>query len=183
MSEKKRSYTPQQVHIIRRKKAIEAAKKKSAPSEKNFKLPLKNGGHRWNIFRVPNAILNGKRDGNVHGGLVLDEENENVLLVEVTHSPKHGKRNNIKVRNLNSRDLDENGELRDSYLERRLIVSVKTQEGEKGIDFHALQKQINDLQFTEEEKRSLLNELSNLSTAEERYDKFIILAQKKNDPQ
>lgn len=31
MTKKRRRYTPQQVHIIRRKKAIEAAKKKSAP--------------------------------------------------------------------------------------------------------------------------------------------------------
>ncbi len=183
MEKKRRRFTPQQIHIIRRKKAIAAAQKKDVSAEKTFKLPLRNGGRRWNIFRVSNVVLNGKRDGDVHGGLVVDEENENVMLVEVTHSPKHGKRNNIRVRNLNSKDLDENGNSRESYLERRLIVSVKTQEGEKGIDYHALQKQMNDLQFTEEEKQSILDELSGLSTAEEQYRKFLDFAKKKNGPQ
>lgn len=59
--------------------------------KKEFKLPLNNGGRRWNIFRVPNSILGGKQDNDVHGGLVLDEMNDNYLLVQVTHSPKKGK--------------------------------------------------------------------------------------------
>lgn len=179
----KYQFTPQQIHIIRRKKAIVAAQKENVSAEKTFKLPLKNGGHRWNIFRVSNVVLNGKRDGDVHGGLVLDEENENVMLVEVTHSPKHGKRNNIQIRNLNSQDLDENGNLRESYLERRLIVSYKKGSTEEGIDLRALNRQLNDLQFTEEEKQTILDELSRLSTAEERYRKFLDFAKKKNGPQ
>lgn len=40
---------------------------------------------------------------------------------------------------------------------------------------------MNDLQFTEEEKRDILNELSHLSTAEERYNKFKELASKKKN--
>ena len=62
-----------------------AQKKHSAPPpqqpkpqpKKEFKLPLNNGGRRWNIFRVSNKILNGRNDGDVHGGLVLDELNDN----------------------------------------------------------------------------------------------------------
>ena len=80
-----------------------AQKKHSVPQpqqpkpqqKKEFKLPLNNGGRRWNIFRVSNKILNGRNDGDVHGGLVLDELNDNYLLVQVTHSPKKGKRNNL----------------------------------------------------------------------------------------
>lgn len=161
---------------------IAAQKKSSATtskSQENFKLPLKNGGRRWNIFRVSNKILNGKNDGDVHGGLVLDELNDNYLLVQVTHSSKKGKRNNLQIRNLNSNDLDKNGNLKQSFLERRLVVSVDTKNGEQGIDVSKLNKQLNDLQFTEQEKQSILDELSNLSTAREKYDKFITLAKKK----
>lgn len=161
---------------------IAAQKKSSATtskSQENFKLPLKNGGRRWNIFRVSNKILNGKNDGDVHGGLVLDELNDNYLLVQVTHSSKKGKRNNLQIRNLNSNDLDKNGNLKQSFLERRLVVSVDTKNVEQGIDVSKLNKQLNDLQFTEQEKQSILDELSNLSTAREKYDKFITLAKKK----
>ena len=161
---------------------IAAQKKSSATTSKSqetFKLPLKNGGRRWNIFRVSNKILNGKNDGDVHGGLVLDELNDNYLLVQVTHSSKKGKRNNLQIRNLNSNDLDKNGNLKQSFLERRLVVSVDTKNGEQGIDVSKLNKQLNDLQFTEQEKQSILDELSNLSTAREKYDKFITLAKKK----
>lgn len=161
---------------------IAAQKKFSATtskSQENFKLPLKNGGRRWNIFRVSNKILNGKNDGDVHGGLVLDELNDNYLLVQVTHSSRKGKRNNLQIRNLNSNDLDKNGNLKQSFLERRLVVSVDTKNGEQGIDVSKLNKQLNDLQFTEQEKQSILDELSHLSTAREKYDKFITLAKKK----
>ena len=164
-----------------------AQKKHSVPQpqqpkpqqKKEFKLPLNNGGRRWNIFRVSNKILNGRNDGDVHGGLVLDEMNDNYLLVQVTHSPKKGKRNNLQIRNLNSSDFDKNGNLRQSFLERRLIVSIDTRDGEQGIDVSKLNKQLNDLQFTENEKQAILNELSHLSTAREKYDKFITLAKKK----
>ena len=164
-----------------------AQKKHSVPQpqqpkpqqKKEFKLPLNNGGRRWNIFRVSNKILNGRNDGDVHGGLVLDELNDNYLLVQVTHSPKKGKRNNLQIRNLNSSDFDKNGNLRQSFLERRLIVSIDTRDGEQGIDVSKLNKQLNDLQFTENEKQAILNELSHLSTAREKYDKFITLAKKK----
>ena len=161
---------------------IAAQKKSSATtskSQENFKLPLKNGGRRWNIFRVSNKILNGKNDGDVHGGLVLDELNDNYLLVQVTHSSKKGKRNNLQIRNLNSNDLDKNGNLKQSFLERRLVVSVDTKNGEQGIDVSKLNKQLNDLQFTEQEKQSILDELTNVSTAREKYDTFITLAKKK----
>lgn len=166
-----------------------AQKKRSAPSPQHskpqskpqevFKLPLNNGGHMWNIFRVSNKILNGRNDGDVHGGLVLDELNDNCLLVQVTHSPKKGKRNNLQIRNLSSDDLDKDGNLRQSFLERRLIVSIDTKDGEQGIDVSKLNKQLNDLQFTEDEKQAILDELSHLSTAREKYDKFITLAKKK----
>lgn len=98
---------------------------------------------------------------------------------KVTHSSKKGKRNNLQIRNLNSNDLDKNGNLKQSFLERRLVVSVDTKNGEQGIDVSKLNKQLNDLQFTEQEKQSILDELSNLSTAREKYDKFITLAKKK----
>lgn len=162
-----------------------AQKKRSAPPsqqpqpKKEFKLPLNNGGRRWNIFRVSNKILNGRNDGDVHGGLVLDELNDNCLLVQVTHSPKKGKRNNLQIRNLSSDDLDKDGNLRQSFLERRLIVSIDTKDGEQGIDVSKLNKQLNNLQFTEDEKQAILDELSHLSTAREKYDKFITLAKKK----
>ena len=150
-----------------------------------FKLPLKNGGKRWNIYRVPNSILGGKRDNDVHGGLVLDEMNDNYLLVQVTHSPKKGKRNNLQIRNMNSSDFDKDGNLRQSFLDRRLIVSIDTKDGEQGIDYRALNRQMNDLQFTEKEKQTIIDELSHLSTAEEKYNKFVRLAkqkaEKKND--
>lgn len=105
--------------------------------------------------------------------------NDNYLLVQVTHSSKKGKRNNLQIRNLNSNDLDKNGNLKQSFLERRLVVSVDTKNGEQGIDVSKLNKQLNDLQFTEQEKQSILDELSNLSTVREKYDKFITLAKKK----
>ena len=164
-----------------------AQKKRSDPPpqqpkpqpKKEFKLPLNNGGRRWNIFRVPNSILGGKQDNDVHGGLVLDEMNDNYLLVQVTHSPKKGKRNNLQIRNLNSSDFDKDGNLRQSFLERRLIVSIDTKDGEQGIDYRALNRQMNDLQFTEKEKQTIIDELSHLSTAEERYNKFVRLAKQK----
>ena len=164
-----------------------AQKKCSAPppqqpkpqSKKEFKLPLNNGGRRWNIFRVPNSILGGKQDNDIHGGLVLDEMNDNYLLVQVTHSPKKGKRNNLQIRNLNSSDFDKDGNLRQSFLERRLIVSIDTKDGEQGIDYRALNRQMNDLQFTEKEKQTIIDELSHLSTAEEKYNKFVRLAKQK----
>ena len=81
----------------------------------NKKIPLRQGGHRWNIYRVSNYILNGKKDNDVHGGLVIDEINDNVILVEVTHSSRWGKKNNQSIRNINSKDIDENGILRKSY--------------------------------------------------------------------
>ena len=148
--------------------------------EKSFKLPNRTGGRRWNIYRVPNFILNGKSDNNVHGGLVLDENNNKVLLVEVTHSKRKGKRTNIAIRNLRSNDIDEKGNLRESYIVRRLVVSINTKDGEQGIDSSALNKQLNDLQFTEEERQFIINELSNLSTAETKYKKFIDLSNKKD---
>ena len=40
---------------------------------------------------------------------------------------------------------------------------------------------MNDLQFTEDEKQAVLNELSHLSTAEERYQLFEKLAKEKAD--
>lgn len=52
-------------------------------------------------------------------------------------------------------------------------------DGEQGIDVSKLNKQLNDLQFTEDEKQAILDELSHLSTAREKYDKFITLAKKK----
>ena len=78
-------------------------------------------------------------------------------------------------------DLDKDGNLRQSFLERRLIVSIDTKDGEQGIDVSKLNKQLNDLQFTEEEKQAILDELSHLSTAREKYDKFITLAKKKSE--
>lgn len=153
------------------------------PSKPPFKLPLKNGGRRWNIYRVPNYILNGKQDGNVHGGLVLDELNDNVMLVQVTHSEyKKRNRKNLLIRNLDSTDTDKKtGRLRNSYLEKRLVVSTKSQGVERGIASTVLGKQTNDLQFTEEEKQAILDELSNLSTAEEKYELFKKLAKEKAD--
>ena len=177
-----------QIKAIRANYARMAAQNKhSAPPpqqpkpqpKKEFKLPLNNGGHRWNIFRVSNKILNGRNDGDVHGGLVLDELNDNCLLVQVTHSPKKGKRNNLQIRNLSSDDLDKDGNLRQSFLERRLIVSIDTKDGEQGIDYRALNRQMNDLQFTEKEKQTIIDELSHLSTAEEKYNKFVRLAKQK----
>ncbi len=144
-----------------------------------FQLPLRNGGNRWNIFRVPNFILNGKNDNDVHGGLVLDEINNKVLLVEVTHSKKRQGRNTIDIRNLRSDDVDKDGNLRESHLVRRLVVSIETKNGEEAIDVSALKAQLNDLQFTEDEKREILAKLSNLSTAEDRYNRFVELASKK----
>lgn len=169
------------------KRAIKAnyirieAKKNNHPVLKktSFKLPLKNGCNRWNIFRVSNRVLNGKNDGDVHGGLVLDEENGNVMLAQVTHSMKKGKRNNIPIRNLDSTDLDKNGKLNKSYVERRLIVCTDFNDDKIGITLNALKGQMNDLQFTETEKQIILDELSHLSTAEERYKLFIELAKKK----
>lgn len=38
---------------------------------------------------------------------------------------------------------------------------------------------MNDLKFSEEEKKTVLDKLSHLSTAKEKYSKFITLAQKK----
>lgn len=166
-----------QKRAIRANYARMAAENKT--SKPSFKLPLKNGEHRWNIYRVSNTVLNGKNDGDVHGGLVLDEENGNVMLAQVTHSPRKGKRNNIPIRNVKSTDLDKDGKLKESYIERRLIVSVTDKDGEKGIDIEKLNKQLNDLQFTEAEKQSILDELSHLSTAEERYELFKKLAKRK----
>ena len=171
------------------KKAIAASCAKRAEEKKKqvqvpkpqFKLPLKEGGRRWNIYKTPNYILNGKQDGDVHGGLVLDELNDNVILVQVTHKPRKGKRNNIPVRNLESTDLDEMGKLRESYLERRLIVSLERNGVKRGIENTALKAQKNDLQFTKEEKQAILDELSGLSTAEERYQLFEKLAKEKAD--
>ncbi len=181
---KKKKYTPQQKAIIRRYYAEKAQRTKlheGVPKVNSgrFKLPLKKGKHLWNVYRVSNSILNGKHDNDVHGGLVLDELNDKVLLVEVTHSKKNGKRNNMKIRNLRSGDLDENGVLRESYLRKKLIVSVNTVRGEEPIDVIALQRQMNDLNFTEQEKQSIIDELSNLSTAEGKYKKFVDLANKK----
>lgn len=161
-------------------KAVSSTNKNNN-NKSSFKLPLKNGGHRWNIYRVSNVILNGRNDGDVHGGLVLDEENGNIMLAQVTHSDRKGKRNNLKIRNVDSTDVDKDGILNDSYIERRLIVSTKTKNGEEGIDIIALNKQMNDLEFTEDEKQKILDELSHLSTAEERYKKFLELAKKKGD--
>lgn len=170
-----------QKRAIRASYARKASENKTPPPVKAppFKLPLNNGGHRWNIYRVSNTVLNGKNDGDVHGGLVLDEENGNVMLAQVTHSPRKGKRTNISIRNIKSDDLDKDGNLKDSYIERRLIVSVTDKNGEKGIDIEKLNKQLNDLQFTETEKQAILNELSHLSTAEERYKLFKELAKRK----
>lgn len=105
--------------------------------------------------------------------------NDNYLLVQVTHSSKKGSRNNLEIRNLKSNDLDEKGNLRKSFLVRSLIVSIDTKDGERGIDYRALHRQMNDLKFTDEEKKTILDELSHLSTAKEKYSKFITLAQKK----
>ena len=163
----------------RRRKVLPRHRSSEAAAKERVQMPLNNGGRRWNIFRVSNKILNGRNDGDVHGGLVLDELNDNCLLVQVTHSPKKGKRNNLQIRNLSSDDLDKDGNLRQSFLERRLIVSIDTKDGEQGIDVSKLNKQLNDLQFTEDEKQAILDELSHLSTAREKYDKFITFAKKK----
>lgn len=172
-----------QKRAIRASYARQAAENNNqpVPKETNFKLPLKNGGHRWNIFRVSNTVLNGKNDGDVHGGLVLDEENGNVMLAQVTHSSRKGKRNNIPIRNLKSDDLDKDGNLKNSYIERRLIVCTDFDDDKIGITINALKDQINDLQFTEAEKQAILDELSHLSTAEERYKLFLELAKRKGD--
>lgn len=167
------------------KRAIKASYAKIAvqnntlPPKPPFKLPLNNGGHRWNIFKVPNFILNGRQDGDVHGGLVLDEDNGNVMLAQVTHSPRKGKRTNIPIRNIDSTDLNKDGKLKASYIERRLIVAITDKNSEQGIDLRALNDQMNDLQFTEEEKKTILEELSHLSTSEERYKLFKELAKRK----
>ena len=158
-----------------------AEKKKQAQAQKpRFKLPLKDGGRRWNIYRVPNYILNGKQDGDVHGGLVLDELNDNVMLVEVTHSARKGKRNNLPVRNLVSTDL-EDGKLRDSYIVKDIVVSVGKSGKLRGVDVSALKSKINDLDFSIDEKQRILDELSHLSTAKERYQLFEKLAKEKAD--
>lgn len=179
------------------KKAIKANYARIADKNKNskivkgpkignktkFKLPLKNGGHRWNIYKVSNKILNGKHDGGVHGGLVIDEKNGNVLLVQVTHSSRneHNKRNNYQIRNLDSSDLDKDGNLRKSYIEKRLIVEYKTKGGLRSIGLDKLNGQMNDLNFDEDEKKIIIEALSNLSTAEERYTLFLENAKKKGD--
>ena len=156
-------------------------KARSAQEKLPFKLPLKNGGRIWNIYRVPNYILNGKQDGDVHGGLVLDELNDNVMLVEVTHSAKKGKRNNLPVRNLVSTDVLKDGKFRDSYIVKDLVVSVGKNEKMRGVDVSALKNKINDSDFSIDEKQRILDELSHLSTAEERYQLFEKLAKEKAD--
>ena len=162
-------------------KIAQERKPQPSPQKPSFKLPLKNGGRRWNIYRTPNYILNGKQDGDVHGGLVLDELNDNVILVEVTHSKKDGKRNNLPVRNLQSKDFDEEGNLRKSYIKRRLIGTYKKNNSIEPIKSVVLKKQLNDLEFTEEEKQKILDELSNLSTAKEKYQLFERLSKEKSD--
>ena len=140
----------------------------------NKKIPLRQGGHRWNIYRVSNYILNGKKDNDVHGGLVIDEINDNVILVEVTHSSRWGKRNNQSIRNINSKDVDENGVLRKSYFKKRLIISKNG----KAINISVLQKQNNDLNFSLEEIKGILNVINNLETTIEKYEEFIKLSKK-----
>ena len=66
-------------------------------------------------------------------------------------------------------------------LEKRLVVSTKSKGVERGIENTVLGDQKNDLQFTEEEKQTILDELSNLSTAEEKYQLFEKLAKEKAD--
>ena len=174
-----------QKRAIRRYYAEKSQEGKAEPAQAKppFKLPLKNGGHRWNIYKTPNYILNGNPNGDIHGGLVLDELNDNVVLVQVTHSEyKKQNRKNLPIRNLNSTDIDKKtGKLRSSYIEKRLVVSTKSKGVERGIESTILGKQMNDLQFTEEEKQAILNELSHLSTAEERYQLFEKLAKEKAD--
>ena len=140
----------------------------------NKKIPLRQGEHRWNIYRVSNYILNGKKDNDVHGGLVIDEINDNVILVEVTHSSRWGKRNNQSIRNINSKDVDENGVLRKIYFKKRLIISKNG----KAINISVLQKQNNDLNFSLEEIKGILNVINNLETAIEKYEEFIKLSKK-----
>ncbi|MDE6201548.1 MAG: hypothetical protein K2M47_06715 [Clostridiales bacterium] len=181
-----KAQTPQQSQPKAKQNVGEQANKAVA-ARPAFKLPLQDGGHCWNIYKVSNKILNGKQDNDVHGGLVLAEENDNVILVEVTHSPKHTKRNNIPIKNKVSTDKkkdpqtgEELDELQESYLRRKLVVSIETKNGVEGINVRALNNQMNDLQFTDEEKEEILNKLSHLSTAESQYILFKKLATKKN---
>lgn len=155
-------------------------KKQIVKRKKKFKLALKNGVHIWNIYRVPNIILNGKNDKGVHSALVLDEVNNIVLLVEITHSKKTHNKNNYPIRNLNSKDIDENGDLRESYIVKKVISSYKNKKTIiiNGINTSALKKQINDLYFTDWKKREILDILSDLTTLEEKYFEFIKLAEK-----
>lgn len=175
-----------QVYAIRRSYAERQEKERllnnNNSNDNSFKLPLKSGEHTWNIYRVPNSILNGKQDNNVHGGLVLDEINNKVMLVEVTHQ-EYAKRNrkNLEIENKVSSDLNENGELRRSFLKKKLIMSVNRKGEEVGIDNFSLLKQLNDKEFTLEEKNYILTELSRLSTAEEKYKLFLKLVKEKAD--
>ena len=115
-----------------------------------------------------------KKDNDVHGGLVIDEINDNIILVEVTHSSRWGKRNNQSIRNINSKDVDENGVLRKSYFKKRLIISKNG----KAINISVLQKQNNDLNFSLEEVKEILNVINNLETTIEKYEEFIKLSKK-----
>lgn len=151
-------------------KSMYAVSKKR--KRQNKKIPLKQGGHRWNIYRVSNYILNGKKDNDVHGGLVIDELNDNVILVEVTHSSRWGKRKNQLIRNINSNDIDDEGTLRKSYFKKRLIISKNG----KTINISVLKKKNNDLNFTIEEIKEILDIINNLETTIEKYEEFIKLA-------
>lgn len=152
-------------------KTIKVKSKKST-------IPLRNGGHRWNIYRVSNYILNGKRDNDVHGGLVIEEINEKVILVEVTHSSRWGKRNNYKIRNINSKDISSENKLKDSYIKKHLVFSKNGQ----AISVSVLKKQQNDLNFTIEEIKEILEMINSLDSTKEKYEQFkkFVKKQKKN---
>ena len=66
----------------------------------------------------------------VHGGLVLDELNDNFCLCKLRIARKRASVIICKYAIDIVRICDKDGNLRQSFLERRLIVSIDTKDGE-----------------------------------------------------
>lgn len=101
MTKKKRHFTPQQIHIIRQKKAIEAVQKKANENKKEFPKDfpfwarLKINKNRPTLVIDETEVLNKKRnkfvDGFVHREVIHTKKNSDYEEIVPNPDPKDPK--------------------------------------------------------------------------------------------
>lgn len=134
------------------KKTKTIVNRKYRTIEKSSTIPLVSGKYEWNTYNVENRILHHDAEDGHHTTLVLLEYKGKLLLAEITHSSRGGRK--LQITNPVSTDTEE------SFIKRITVVSLN-QRKTVPIRISHLGIKRNDRYFSKEEKEKILKSLNN----------------------